>query len=164
MGGQTSVGVDVQPGSALAATAFAGRIRVPSVLDIWAWALVSGTIVFSVSVLFQWLVYDYWGGETGMRLVSPGVAGVCTAALVFRARIISRRTKIAIVRRLEIIAEMNHHVRNSLQVLSFTAYTDPVAAERVREAVERIEWSLNALLPEVHVERPEPGARRDART
>jgi len=44
---------------------------------------------------------------------------------------------------------MNHHVRNSLQVISF-ASSMPEPEElrnKVREAVERIEWALREVLP-----------------
>ena len=57
-----------------------------------------------------------------------------------------------LLRRVETIALMNHHVRNSLQVLSYTPYAGDAAAEHVREAVERIEWALNELLPGVHTD------------
>lgn len=44
---------------------------------------------------------------------------------------------------------MNHHVRNSLQVISFAA-SDPKREELATElcvAMERIEWALREVLP-----------------
>ena len=44
---------------------------------------------------------------------------------------------------------MNHHVRNSLQVISFAA-SSPQQEElgnNLRDAVERIEWALREVLP-----------------
>jgi hypothetical protein len=44
---------------------------------------------------------------------------------------------------------MNHHVRNSLQVISFAASVPQQEAleAEIRDAVERIEWALREVLP-----------------
>jgi hypothetical protein len=60
-----------------------------------------------------------------------------------------RRQRQNIIRKLEVIRLMNHHVRNSLQVISFAA-SSPQQAElgnNLRDAVERIEWALREVLP-----------------
>ena len=51
--------------------------------------------------------------------------------------------------RLKIIAEMNHHVRNALQVLSYTAMRqeDEKVKNMMRESVTRIDWALREVLP-----------------
>lgn len=53
------------------------------------------------------------------------------------------------IRRLEVIRLMNHHVRNSLQVISAanSALQRGELATKVEEAVERIEWTLREVLP-----------------
>ena len=47
------------------------------------------------------------------------------------------------------IRMMNHHVRNSLQVISFATSVpqQEEVARKVRDAVERIEWALREVLP-----------------
>ena len=53
------------------------------------------------------------------------------------------------IRKLEVIRLMNHHVRNSLQVISFAALAsqqEKVTGE-LRDAVDRIEWALREVLP-----------------
>jgi signal transduction histidine kinase len=58
--------------------------------------------------------------------------------------------------RRELTAEMNHHIRNALTVIKYSAHSDN-RAERVRmtdEAVERIESTLRDLLPAM----PEEGS------
>ena len=44
---------------------------------------------------------------------------------------------------------MNHHVRNSLQVISFAASVPQQEALEadIRNAVDRIEWALREVLP-----------------
>jgi len=54
-----------------------------------------------------------------------------------------------LIRKLEVIRLMNHHFRNSLQVISFEA-SDPKRDElatELRKAVGRIEWALREVLP-----------------
>ncbi|HKD92922.1 MAG TPA: hypothetical protein VKB56_13510 [Terriglobales bacterium] len=50
------------------------------------------------------------------------------------------------VRRL--VADMNHHVRNALQVISYANATTPGGqfSDLVRSSVERIEWALREVL------------------
>ncbi len=51
--------------------------------------------------------------------------------------------------RLKVIAEMNHHVRNALQVLSYTTLRqeDEKVRNMMRESVTRIDWALREVLP-----------------
>jgi two-component sensor histidine kinase len=53
------------------------------------------------------------------------------------------------IRKLKVIRMMNHHVRNSLQVISFASSLPQreELASRVRDSVERIEWALREVLP-----------------
>ena len=53
------------------------------------------------------------------------------------------------IRKLEVIRLMNHHVRNSLQVISFAALASQQekATGELRDAVDRIEWALREVLP-----------------
>ena len=46
--------------------------------------------------------------------------------------------------------QMNHHVRNALQVISYVALhaTDPDMQSKLTQAIQRIEWTLREDLPE----------------
>jgi two-component sensor histidine kinase len=60
-----------------------------------------------------------------------------------------RRQRQNLIRKLEVIRMMNHHVRNSLQVI-FSASTVAQQEElttQVQAAVGRIEWALREILP-----------------
>lgn len=52
--------------------------------------------------------------------------------------------------RLQVIAELNHHVRNALEVISLSAYIthDEEAIRRIMEGVNRIDWALREILPQ----------------
>jgi hypothetical protein len=55
--------------------------------------------------------------------------------------------------RITTIAEMNHHIRNALQVIKILVAYPPDAVQRSRqvklinESVERVEWALREVLP-----------------
>jgi signal transduction histidine kinase len=60
--------------------------------------------------------------------------------------------------RRELTAEMNHHIRNALSVIKYSAHAES-EAERVRmtnEALERIESTLRELLPSYPEESSSP--------
>jgi hypothetical protein len=52
-------------------------------------------------------------------------------------------------RRTRMIAEMNHHIRNALQVIQYGLSDNAVLPpEYVRNAIKRIEWALREVLPD----------------
>ena len=55
--------------------------------------------------------------------------------------------------RLQVIAELNHHVRNALEVICLSAYIthDEEAIRRITEGVNRIDWALREILPRERV-------------
>jgi hypothetical protein len=60
-----------------------------------------------------------------------------------------RRRRRYLEARLKIIAEMNHHVRNALQVLSYTTMRqeDEKVRNMMHESMMRIDWALRQVLP-----------------
>ena len=127
------------------------EIRVRSVAEIWAISIASGVLTFLSVVLVHWLVYVLWLGMEGIRLVGGVVAGVAIMLLIQRALMEQRRERLESLRRFELIAEMNHHIRNALQAISYERYSAPDEATslRLKEAVERIQWVLEEILPGV---------------
>ena len=73
------------------------------------------------------------------------LAGIVAGVLVLFYE--TRRNR-ELTRRLEMIRLMNHHVRNSLQVIAYASSTDrAVQVGKVRDAIERIDWALREVLP-----------------
>lgn len=81
-----------------------------------------------------------------IAMITDALLGVAAGLLVL---FYERRQRRSIIRKLEVIRLMNHHVRNSLQVISFAASVPQQEALEadVRNAVERIEWALREVLP-----------------
>jgi hypothetical protein len=54
----------------------------------------------------------------------------------------------AILDKVRVISAMNHHVRNALQVLSYSPYADhEQQIKLVEDSVRRIQWALQEILP-----------------
>jgi len=92
---------------------------------------------------------DLWMHQHAERLfvaiIADALIGVGVGLLVL---LYERRQRQNIIRKLEVIRLMNHHVRNSLQVISFVASSpNQEPAEDLRAAMERIEWALREVLP-----------------
>ena len=118
--------------------------------------------LFLAAIFFALLV---WGVDMGMdsvmiRLgdtrgellfVSDAVAAVLAGGLMLWVLLIQRARHIETKQRMEVIGEMNHHVRNALQVISYWGVQerDRQQLRFIHEAVDRIEWALRDVLPRV---------------
>ena len=60
------------------------------------------------------------------------------------------RRRAGLARRMEIAAEVNHHIRNALTGVVFTAaaQNDPAMQAVLQDATARIDWVLNTVLPD----------------
>ena len=79
-------------------------------------------------------------------IANDALVGIAVGLLVL---FYERRQRQNMIRKLEVIRLMNHHVRNSLQVISFAALAplqEKIAVE-LKNAVDRIEWALREVLP-----------------
>ena len=64
------------------------------------------------------------------------------------AWVYQRRQNRYLALRLEVIADMNHHVRNDLQVIQYSAYMtkDKQHIQRIEQSLGRIDWALREVL------------------
>lgn len=140
---------------ALPAAALRRQLRVRTPHEIWLLSLASGALVFGIAVLANWLIYDVLLHEQGIHVVAAIVGGGVTTLLIERLLFTQRQARLAALERFRIIAEMNHHIRNALQAISYQRYVNAsdADAKRLKEAVDRIEWVLEEILP--NVQRPE---------
>ena len=88
-------------------------------------------------------------------LTSNALTGIVAGFLFYSLTNYERLRRNQIRDRLRTIAEMNHHIRNSLQVITYAtaAQHNAESMEMIRSSVERIEWALREVLPG-HVEVP----------
>jgi signal transduction histidine kinase len=96
-------------------------------------------------------------GRFWERLLAEGLSAVVvallTAGLIHQA---NKRREAALLR-VQVIAAMNHHIRNALAAISFS--TDSIqnqqSIEVISQSVDRIEWALREVLPRSHPLREE---------
>jgi hypothetical protein len=81
--------------------------------------------------------------------LSNGLTGVAAGLLYLQVTRVERERRVATQERLRTIAEMNHHIRNALQVIAYasSAADSAQSVELIRSSMERIEWALREVLP-----------------
>jgi hypothetical protein len=87
--------------------------------------------------------------RTDILLTSNALTGIVAGFLFYSLGNNERVRRKQVRERLRTIAEMNHHIRNALQVITYAAATENNAEsmELIRSSVERVEWALREVLP-----------------
>jgi hypothetical protein len=117
-----------------------------------------GFIIFLLGALLENLLAKF--KVAGLAAVADNLLiGILAGAIVFAYE--SHRHK-AMLRQMQVIAEMNHHVRNALQPILYSPYLKEQADQVriIQQGTERIQWALKEVLPG-NVEEPSP---QDSRT
>ena len=84
------------------------------------------------------------------RVMAEGGSALILALLAGKLLHNAYKARQRTLARLQVIAELNHHVRNALEVISLSAYIthDEEAIRRITEGVNRIDWALREILPQ----------------
>ncbi len=87
--------------------------------------------------------------RTDILLMSNGLTGLVAGLLFYTLTNVERQRRNLVRERLSTISEMNHHIRNALQVITYATATGnhDESVELIRTSVERIEWALREVLP-----------------
>ena len=123
------------------------KLQIRTRAEIIRTATAVGAGVFLIALGLQWIIYDGLMHLDGIRIVGSTIAAVLAAILTERLESLSRARSLQELRRLEVVALMNHHVRNALQAILYSSGGE--AAAVIEEAVQRIEWALREVLPQV---------------
>lgn len=111
--------------------------------------LVVVIIVSAAGLLFDRLLIREGASRLDLMIASNTLTG-CVAGILLMQIVRRERERRAIIReRLQVVSEMNHHIRNALQVISFIVAKeqDQKTVEMVRTSVDRIQWALKEVLP-----------------
>ena len=75
---------------------------------------------------------------------------IVASVLSYLVLIYEKRRRMILARRMEIAAEVNHHIRNALTAIVFSASVenDPSLQSILKDATERIDWVLRTVLPD----------------
>ncbi len=111
--------------------------------------VVFALVVAVVGFGFDHLLIREGVQRAGVLFVSNLLTGVVASTLFLEYRLRAEEKQRLLRDRLKKIADVNHHVRNALQVVAFYQYQtqDPEAARLIQESIERIEWTLQEVLP-----------------
>jgi len=127
---------------------FAGSMLKPNqwhVLSVFFFVVVVSAVGFGFDQLLVWEGVS----SMGVMLLSNILTGVVAGLLFLQNRLRAEDRQKLLEHRLAKVAEMNHHVRNALQVVSFYRHqiSDPEAGRLLQESIRRIEWTLEEVLP-----------------
>jgi hypothetical protein len=128
--------------------------KTQSARPIWSQAKIilvsagAAIAVLAASLLTQWLIYDDWLHRTGpLRIVGTCIATVLTFLFALRWQLAIRERQLEMVRRMEMILQMNDRIRNALQAIECLTYVaQPEATDSVRQSVNVIDSVLREVL------------------
>jgi hypothetical protein len=108
----------------------------------------AGLVLTAFTSAADWFFYRTGQSPMIMLIASDALAGLLVALLLIGIldRIVDRTA--AVKARLEMIKEMNHHVRNALQVIAYSAHSiqDEQAIAMINDAAQHIDWALREIL------------------
>lgn len=120
----------------------------PRSRDLLIFAIVA-IVVGAIGMAFDQLLVKEGVHRLDIIALSNGLTGIAAGLLYFQVTRIDRERRAATQERLRTIADMNHHIRNALQVISYASTTadKSQSMELIGQSVERIEWALREVLP-----------------
>jgi hypothetical protein len=128
----------------------------------WTVVILVAVIVAVVGIGFDRLLTREGVPRYDLLAISNLLTGIVAGALFWQARRRDIERRRFIRERLRTISEMNHHIRNALQVISLYSYKehDEQTVKDLGRAVNRIEWAVSEVLPaELLGHPPDPQAR-----
>jgi hypothetical protein len=116
-------------------------------------ALLLAVAIGCLTIVLDWFLLRHQGWKPmAMATISDIILSLIAFVLLLLLLLRARQQRRQVVHQLEIIDQMNHHVRNALQVIAFNARpvtrNDWELAE-IKQAVERIHWTLREILPKL---------------
>ena len=131
----------------------------------------AGFLVFGTAAMWEWIAAREGWSLLPMALVSNVIAGTLAGVFIFMVLRNLRERRLAMLRRLTAIREMNHEIRNALELIQLSAYSThhQQAIATITDAVDRIQWTLREILSPTEAaeqaasgrgEDHEPGAAR----
>ena len=115
-------------------------------------SLLFALFVFCSSLALDYILLVHRDSPVATVEVSDALAALLAGVLFYKILDAGRRRRKLILQRLETIDQMNHHIRNALQVISFSVHANQEHAKEVSNidrAVNRIQWALREILPKM---------------
>ena len=115
-------------------------------------ALLVVFVVSLIGVILDWLLVKEGLPRLDMIIFSNGLTGLFAGSLFWQMAREAKASRDLVAERMKTIAELNHHIRNALQVIKFLGGQkrtglDAVQLQLINDSVDRIEWALREVLP-----------------
>ena len=124
----------------------------------WVLTVVVVVVVSSLGVLLDFLLVDEGVSRREMLIISNTLTGLVAGWLIHSFTTYERNRRALMRERMQTVAELNHHIRNALQVIKFWGGTqsnvDALQLQLINESVERIEWAMREILPRYPIGAP----------
>ena len=115
-------------------------------------SLLVAVVVSLIGTVLDWLLVKEGLPRLDMLIFSNGLTGLFAGGLFWQMAREAKASRDLVAERMKTIAELNHHIRNSLQVIKFLGGQkrtglDAVQLQLINDSADRIEWALRELLP-----------------
>ncbi|HEY6274538.1 MAG TPA: hypothetical protein VIX19_21340 [Terriglobales bacterium] len=116
----------------------------PSLLRRIGLSFLMGFSLFALGAFLQAMLEG--GNVHGVTLyLDDVIVGLLAGLLVFAYE---QRRHRALMDKIRVIAEMNHHVRNALQAITFSRFAEQSKQiQMLDQSTKRIQWALQEILP-----------------
>jgi hypothetical protein len=109
-------------------------------------------IVSLIGVILDRLLIKEGLPRLDMMIFSNSLTGLFAGGLFWQMSREAKAHRDLVAERMKTIAELNHHIRNALQVIKFLGGKsrtglDDVQLQLINDSVDRIEWALREVLP-----------------
>ena len=120
-------------------------------MRFWLRALGTFAGITSLGMLMERLMLREGIPRFDLLLLSNALVGGVAAALVVVWSIRQRQHAALVSSRMRVIAEMNHHIRNALQVIQYSAWgkQSDTEMQAIQQSVQRITWAVREVLPQM---------------
>jgi signal transduction histidine kinase len=113
-------------------------------------ALIATCLIFFVSSAADLFMFHEHEPARVTIEISDAISSAIIGLLSYQLLRLQQQRREQLRRRVEMISDMNHHVRNALQVISLTTHGhDQQEIKNIRESMNRIQWALRELLPKI---------------
>jgi hypothetical protein len=109
-------------------------------------------VVSSVGTILDRLMLKEGLPRLDMLIFSNGLTGLFAGGLFFQMAREEKASRELVAERMKTVAELNHHIRNALQVIKYLggqkrSGLDAVQLQLINDSADRIEWALREVLP-----------------
>jgi signal transduction histidine kinase len=135
-------------GPGLPAVRGRSRIRPGTRQFVLGPALGVGVASFLATELMHYLLVPDIGRQQE-RLLAEGLSALIVSCLIAKLAHLAQERHRLVEARMQVIAEMNHHIRNAMTSMWLTAQVndDRQLVRVISEGVNRIDWALREILP-----------------